>query len=142
ARVALPPVLVRVVEPLHHRGQHPRLLRRAHVPDLVGQVAESAEEIRPVRIALGEALALADAHHGRSARLRLSGRAGNVVEIAGRARMGDVYDGGAVELHLAGERVEAPAAVMPDIGDPAIPLLLDYRVVRGGMQEIGLTVQN
>src|SRR5436309_2486469 len=125
ARVALPPVLVGVVEALHHGGDEPRLLGYAHIPDLVAHVAEGAQEIALGGITLGQGPAFADADHGRAARLRLPRRPGNVMEIAGPLRIGDVDDRRAVQLRLSRQWIEPPPPVVPDIGDPAGALALD-----------------
>ena len=72
ARVALPPVLVRADRaPAPPSVSELRLLRRAHVPHLVGEIAEGAQEIGLGGIALGQRLAVADADHGGAARLGL-----------------------------------------------------------------------
>ena len=117
AGVALPPVLVRALEPVQHRGEQRGLRRIGHVPDLVRQIAERAQEIgllaRPAR----QRLAVADARHRRAARLRLARRAGDVVQVLRLLRIRHVHDGGAVLLHLAGQRVHAQAAVVADVGD-------------------------
>ena len=138
AGVALPPVLVRALEPVEHRGDERGLRRIGHVPDLVGQVAERAEEVgllaRPAR----QRLAVADARHRRAARLRLARRAGDVVQVPRLRRIGHVHDGGAVLLHLAGERVHPQAAVVADVGDEAAALLVDHGLIGGaGLQIVG-----
>ncbi len=136
AAVALPPVLVRALEPVEHRGEQRGLRRIGHVPDLVRQVAERAQEIgllaRPAR----QRLAVADARHRRAARFRLARRAGDVVQVRRLLRIRHVHDGGAVLLHLAGEGVHPQAAVMADVGDEPAALRVDDGLVRGARLQI------
>ena len=48
----------------------------------------------------------------------------------GCLRIGHVDDGGAVLLHLAGERVHPQAAVVADVGDEAAALLVDHGLIQ------------
>ena len=53
-----------------------------------------------------------------------------------RGGIGDVEDRRAVLLELAVERVHAAPAVRADVGDPALALALDGRLVRAARREI------
>ena len=134
--VALPPVLVRALEAVEHGGEPRRLRGIGHVPDLVGQVAERAQEVRLVLVGARQRLAVADSHHRRTARLRLTLRARDVVQIARVLRIGDIDDRRAVVLGLAGERIHPLAAVVADVGDPARALVVHDRLVRGARLEV------
>src|SRR5205807_9641161 len=98
------------------------------------------------RVALGEALAVADPDHLRPARLVIALLAGDVGEVFRMRRVGHVYEGGAVELGLPGQRVDrlfrlGDAAVMADIGDPAIPLLVNDRLIGTARLQIAVADQ-
>src|SRR5262249_25730099 len=71
----------------------------------------------------------------------LSGRARNVMQVAGPARIGDVEDRGAVELHLARQRVEPPASMVADVGDPSLSMPLDDGLIRRARLQIVLPPQ-
>src|SRR5882757_6208507 len=92
--------------------------------------AEAAQHVHRVGIALGQRLALANAHHLRAASLIFSFLAWNVAQIFWLRGIGDVDDRGAVRLGLSAKRIErrrniVGAAVMSDIGDPALTLVMD-----------------
>ena len=133
AGVAFPPALVRVAQAVEPRDQH-RLGGIGDVPDLVRLAAEAAQHVDGGLVALGKDAAVAHPHHLRAAVLVLARRAGDVTQVFRRGRVGDVDDRGAVGLGLAGHRIErrrdvVGAAVMADIGDPALALLVDGRLV-------------
>src|SRR6266436_5450933 len=137
AGVALPPVLVRALEAVEHRDEPGRLRGIGHVPDLVREVAERAQEIGLLLLRARQRLAVADPHHGRPARLRLALRAWDVMQVARVLRVRDVQDGRAVQLLLAGERVHPLATVVTDVGDPARALVVDDRLVgRAGLEVV------
>src|SRR6266508_2240877 len=74
------------------------------------------------------------ARHLRAALLGQPLIAWNVPEILGPARVGDIDEGGAVELVSPGQRIAwlghlFGAAMMADIGDPATALLVNGRLV-------------
>ncbi len=118
ARRALPPVLVRLVEPADDRGHEPRTARIGDVPYLVREPAEGPQKVRLRAIALRQVTAVADPDHRGSAGFRLAGRAGDVVQVLRLRGIGHVDDRRAVQLHAPGERVHALAAVVADVGDP------------------------
>ena len=99
------------------------------VPDLVRQLAVAAQEVDLRLVRLRQVGAVARAHHLRAAGFAIARLAGNVREIARRARIGDVDDRGAVVLLAPGERVHGLAAVVADVGDPAPALLVEDRLV-------------
>ena len=115
-------------------GHEHGLCRIGDIPDFVAGAAERAQQIHRVRIALGQRFAVADARHLRAAALAESFLAGKVREIFRLRRIGDVDDRGAVELRLSAHRVHRPrhvgrSAMVADIGDIAVALLVDGRLV-------------
>ena len=104
------------------------------VPDLMRLAAESPQHVDRVAIALRQRLAVADPHHLRAAGFILAFLARKVAQIFGLRGIGDVDDRGAVRLGLAGLRIDrrrniVAAAVMADIGDPAVALMMDGRLI-------------
>jgi hypothetical protein len=96
--------------------------------------AERAQQIGLAGIALGQAPAVAGAHHLRAALLAQPFLGRNMRKISRLLRIGDVDDGRAVELGLPAQGIERlghgfRAAMMPDIGDVAIALLVDDRLI-------------
>src|SRR5258706_1508766 len=138
AAVALPPVFVGTLQALDDRGKQARLRRIGYVPDLVRRIAESAKQVHLALVALGQLAAVAYAHHLRPARLRQSGFAGNVGQVAGFFRIGHIDDGRAVVFLLSREGVHDVVAVVADIGDPAAALLVDDGLIGAApLEEIG-----
>ena len=93
-----------------------------------------AQQIDRVGVALRQRLAVADARHLRAAVLVVALLARDVREVFRLRRIGDVDDRGAVELGLAGQRIDRlrhlrRAAVVADIGDVAVALLVDGRLI-------------
>ena len=85
AGVALPPALVRVLQPVEPRDQH-RLGRIGDVPDLVRLAAEGAQQVDGGLVALAASCAaVAHPHHLRAARLVGARRAGDVRRYFGFA---------------------------------------------------------
>ncbi len=133
AGLAFPPVLVGVLQPAEPGDQN-RIGGIGDIPDLMRFAAEGAQHVDRVAIALGQRLAVADAHHLRAAGLICSFLAGNVTQIFRMRGIGDVDDRGAVRLGLSGHGIDrigdsVGAAVMSDIGDPAVALMMDGRLV-------------
>ena len=85
AGVAFPPALVRVLQAAEPRDQH-GIGGIGDVPDLMRLAAEGAQHVDRVGIALGQCLAVADAHHLRAAALVFSLLPGNVMQIFRDAR--------------------------------------------------------
>src|SRR6267142_2287692 len=110
ARVAFPPALVRALELVHHDSDSRRLFRRGHVPDLVREVAERAQQVDLALISLGELGAVAHSHHLRAAGLALPRLARDVGQVARLARVGHVDDRGAAVLFAATQRAHALGA--------------------------------
>ena len=134
AGVALPEALVRVLQIPARLGDQHRLRRIGDVPDLVAGAAERAQQIDRVAVALRQGAAVADARHLRAAGLEIPLLARDVEQVFRLRRIGDVDDRGAVELGLSGERIERlrhlrRAAVMADIGDVAVALLMNGRLI-------------
>src|SRR6185369_9911790 len=127
--VALPPALVRVPQLVDDHRDARGLLRVGHVPDLVRQLAHAAKQVDLRLVRLRQIGAVARAHHLRPAGFPLARLAGNVREIARRARVRDVHDRGAVVLLASGERVRGLAAVVSDVGDKAPALPVNDRLV-------------
>jgi hypothetical protein len=130
AGVAFPEALVGVAQAHDDAGQQGRMGRIGHVPDFMSLAAVDAQQVVFARVALRQILAGAGAHHLRSALLAETFRPRNMCQVFRLGRVGHVHDRGAVELVLAGQGVEwfrdlGGAAVMPDIEDVAVALLLD-----------------
>jgi hypothetical protein len=142
AGVALPPILVGVFQAADPRDQH-RIGGIGDVPDLMRLAAEGAQHVNRIGIALGQRLAVADPHHLRAAGFVFAFLARNVAQIFRIGRIGDVDDRGAVGLGLAGQGIDGignvvGAAMVADIGDPAIALMMDGRLIgAAGLQIIG-----
>ena len=76
--------------------------------------------------------AVAHASHLSAARFRiaiLGGLPRNVREVAGMGWIGDVEQGGAVVFLLSGKRIRLRTTVMANVGDPALTLLVDGRLI-------------
>src|SRR5438876_985226 len=125
AAVTLPPVLVGHVEARDHRGQQGGLGGVADVPHLVGEIAERAKQIGLAARPPWQRGAVAAAHHLRPSRLRLAGGARDMTQVARATGIGHIHDGGAAPLHLRGEGIRFQPAVMADVGDPAVALVMD-----------------
>jgi hypothetical protein len=97
------------------------------------QAAEGAQQVDRVAVRARQALAVAYPRHLRAAGLGPAFGAGNMREIFRLRRIGDVDDRGAVELPLAVERihglVDVACAVVADIGDIALALLVNGRLI-------------
>ena len=112
----------------------------------MGLAAEGAQHVDRVAIALGQRLAVADAHHLRAAGLVFSFLPGNVVQVFRMRGIGDVDDRGAVRLGLAGDRIDrigngVGSAVMSDIGDPAVALMMDGRLIGAARLKVAVADQ-
>ena len=141
AGVAFPPALVGILQALADVGDQNGIGGIGHVPDLMSCAADRAQHVDGVRIALGQGLAVADAHHLGAAALVFSLLARDVVQISGMRGIGDVDDRGAVRLGVAGQRIDrirnfVGAAVMADIGDPAVALMMDGRLIGAARLQI------
>jgi hypothetical protein len=144
--LAFPEALVRALQALDHAGDHLRVLGLGDVPDLMRLVAEHAQHVDRVAVALRQLLAVADAHHLGTTRLVGAGLARDVGQVFRMMRVGHVDDRRAVVLVLAGQRVErlldlVGAAVMADIGDPARALVLDDRLIGAARLQVAVTDQ-
>ena len=100
----------------------------------MGFAAEGAQHVDRVAVALGQRLAVANPNHLRAARFIGARLPGDVAKIFGLRRIGDVDDRCAVRFGLAGQRVErrghrVGAAMVSDIGDPAVALMVDGRLI-------------
>ena len=113
-----------------------------HVPDFVSLPAEGAQQIDLVGIALGQASCRRRREPSARRPARPSPPApGTCARYFGCFGIGDVEDRGAVELGLPGQRIERlrhrlGAAVMADIGDVAIALFVDDRLVGAARLQI------
>ena len=142
AGVALPPVLVRVLE----SARRPVVTSTGFAGSVTSQISwASPPKVRSridlARVALGQRLAIADAHHLRRRPPRLCPRRpGMCARYFGCLRIGHVDDRRAVEFRLArsaGSSASAPSvsAVMTDIGDVTVALLVDRSAgTRCGLQ--------
>ena len=120
AGVAFPPVLMRGAQSADDDGQARWLGRIGDVPDLMAGVAGVRSRYTLLLSARGSCAAVADPDHLRAAGFALTGLARNVREVLRLLRVRHVDDRRAVALLLTGERVERHAAVMADVGDPAV----------------------
>ena len=133
AGVAFPPALVRVVQPIDANDEM-GVRRIGDVPDLVRLTAERAQQVDRRGVALGQRPAVAHAHHLRAALLVVSLQAWKVMQIFRLRRVGHVEDRGSAELRGAGQRIDrlghgVGAAVVTDIGDEALALSMDGRLI-------------
>ncbi len=140
AGVAFPPALVRVLQSSDARDQH-RIGGIGDVPDLMRLAAEGPQHVDRVAIALRQGLAVADPYHLRAACLVFAFLARKVAQISGLRGIGDVDDRGAVRLRLAGLRIDrrrdvVAATVMADIGDPAVALMMDGRLIAAARLQV------
>ena len=134
AGVAFPPGLVRVLVVAADLRQERRLGRIGDVPDLVTLGAEGAQHVELAAVGFRQARARAHPHHLGAAAFGAALGARNVLEIFRMRRIGHVDDRGAVELGLPGQRVDrlgdvGGAAVMADIGEIAVALMHDGRLI-------------
>ena len=122
AGVALPPVLVRAVEPLGEDGDLLGSGGIGDVPDIVAEVAVGAQQVDLAGLAPRQLVAGAGLDHLRAA-IRTDGS--HLEQMVGERapRVRHVDDREAIGLHLAGQRIERRAVMMADIGDPPIALL-------------------
>src|SRR5262249_32616717 len=77
----------------------------------------------------------------RAARLVGAGLSGQVAQVFGIGRIGDIDDRGAVGLGFAGQGIDrrghvVAAAVMADIGDPALALAMNRRLIGAARLQI------
>ncbi len=145
AGVAFPPALMRALEAGDAREER-GLGRIGHVPDFVRAVAEGAQQIEFALVGFGQRAAGADAHHLRAAGFVFAGLAGNVMQIFRLRRVGDVEDRGAVVLGLAGQRIDrlahvGRAAMVADIGDVALALMEDRRLIGAAVLQVAIADQ-
>ena len=123
-----------VLQSFDDLGQQRGLGRVGDVPNLMSTSAEDPQHIGLARIALGQRLAVADAHHLRAALLVMTLQTGNVREVFRLRRIGHIDDRGAVVFGLSGQSVDrlrhlGRSAVMSDIGDIAAALMMDRRLI-------------
>ena len=140
AGIALPEIFVRIAQStndhIHQRG----FFGRGHVPDFVRGIAERAQEIKFIFIALGQIAPGTDTHHLRAAALGAALLPRYMKQRFRRARIGNINNRRAVKFRAAIERIHlGRAAVMPDIGNPAIALLLDFRVISTARVQIDMS---
>src|SRR3954466_10177102 len=92
--------------------------------------AKSPQHVDRVAVAFRQGLAVADPYHLPAAGFILALLTRQVTQIFRLRGIGDVDNRGAVRLRLAGLRIDrrrnvVGAAVMADIGDPAVALVVD-----------------
>src|SRR3954452_21452222 len=103
--------------------------------------AKSPQHVDRVAIALRQRLAVANPHHLRAAGFILAFLARKVAQIFWLRGIGDVDDRCAVRFGLAGLRVDGrrnivAATVMADIGDPAVALMMDGRLIAAACLQV------
>jgi len=140
AGVAFPPVLVCVLQSPDPRDQH-GIGGIGDIPDFMRLATERPQHVDRVAIALRQALAVADPHHLGAARFVLAFLARQVTQILRLRGIGDIDDRRAVRFGLAGLRIDrrrdvVTAAVMADIGDPAVALMMDGRLIAAARLQV------
>ena len=134
--IAFPPVLVRAFESPHNNREQLRMRRVGGIPDFVCQAAEHAQHVKLAFDALRQFISATDSHHLRAALLGFAGFARYVGEILRMLWIGHVEERGAVVLHFAVKGVELIVAVMANVCDPAIALLLDNGLIGGARLQV------
>src|SRR6185436_9078703 len=102
---------------------------------------KSPQHVDRVAVALRQRLAVTDPHHLRATRFILAFLARKVAQIFRLRGIGDIDDRRAVWLRLAGLRINrrrniVAAAVMADIGDPAVALMMDGRLITAARLQV------
>src|SRR5207248_6085870 len=103
--------------------------------------AEGAQHINRIAVTLGQCLAVTDTHHLRAAAFIFSLLPSDVARVLRMRRIGDVEDRSAVRFGLPGDWIEGSgngigAAVVSDIGDPAVALMMDGRLIGAARLQI------
>ena len=101
-----------------------RIARVGNVIDLVGVVGPP-KYIDLTLICIGKLAAVTRPDHLRAAGLADSRAAREMFEIARARWVRDIDDRGTVRLHVAGHGIERSPAMMTDVGDPAVALLVN-----------------
>jgi hypothetical protein len=139
AGVALPPAFVGIAQTAEDYREAMRLRRIGDVPDFVGGIAESAQQVDLAFVGVRQKAAIANAVHLRATELQLFRRpsfAGNVRKVDRVGRIGDVENRGAVVFNLASQRIRRRSAVVADVGDPTSSLLVNCRLIGAAALEI------
>ena len=95
----------------------------------MGAVSECAEQVHLASVGARQLAAVAHTHHLRAAGFGQARLAWNVGQVLRLLRIGDVEDRRAVVLALAGEWICRLAAVVADVGDPAVALFVHDRLI-------------
>src|SRR6516225_12243634 len=142
--IAFPPAFMGVVELAFALPDQRRLRRVSDIIDLMAFAAEHPQQIGVVGIALGQCTAVADARHLRTAVFVIAGGAWNMREISRMRRISDVHDRGTVEFGLSGQPIDGlrdlgRAAMVADISDISVALVMDCRLVGAAALEVVVT---
>ena len=132
ACIAFPPALVCIHQSAHDDRQARWFRRIGNVPGFVLRAAKRAQHVDLAFIRVWQRAAVAYAHHlcSTSFGTAILGRlARNVREIARMGRIRHVDERGAVVFLLSGKRIRLRAAVVANVGDPALPLLVNGRLI-------------
>ena len=113
-----------------------------HVPELVARIAERAKQIGLALVGSREVPATAHTRHLRAPGLPLARVSRNVREVSRPLRIRHVDDRCAVSFVHPGQRVPLNAPMVADIGNPAIPLVVDGRLIRASSLEIVVADQS
>ena len=123
-------------EAAHHDGHALGSGRLGDVPYFVPAVAERAQEVHLAPVGARELAAIAHAYHLGAAGLTLSRLSRNVHQILRPLRIGDIENRSAVALLFSRQGIELTASMVADVGDPAISLFVDDRLVRASRLQI------
>ena len=88
------------------------------------------------RTGFGRAQRACEQDQTMAALLGLAGFAWNMRELHRLLRIGDIDDRSAVVLRLAVERIDLDIAVMADVGDITVALLLHHRLIGGARLQV------
>src|ERR1700755_1595476 len=116
---------MRGAQPADDHGQKRRAVRTGHVPDLVTSIAGGPEQVGLALVGAGQLATVTDAHHLCATGLALTGLARDMGEVFRLLRVGDIDDRCPIILLLTSKWIDGAAAVMTDVGDPAIALSAD-----------------
>ena len=123
-------------------GDQFRIGRIGHIPDLVRGAAERTQQIDRAGVAFRQILAVADARHLPAAGFVGAFLSRQMPQIFRMRGIGDVDDRRPVEFGLPGDRIHGlqdivGTAMVTDVGDPAIALAMNGRLIgRAALQVV------
>src|SRR5258706_10708290 len=144
AAVALPPALMRIDQAFEDDGHAIRVRRIGDVPNFMGVGALGAQQVHFAFVGMRQLRAIAKTRHLRAAGFARAGNAriaGNMGEVLGLLRIGDVNDRRAVVLCFPRKRIHRGAAMMSNVGDPAVALLMNRGLIRAAALQVTVADQ-